>query len=291
MVILGLFLMGLILTSAVTIYLAKLYQGKTSGQENQPAAAKEKTWPASLFDVTETEKAKVRGKTDEEIKNEFNKEKQDCLDRFKTTQPENILAADVNQAISLITCQAIKNNNLSQCDLLKTNQSAFQQCQEMAAWHLKVIFPALRSRDCSAEIIKECEALKLENCQAICQGFILGNTESCNQIKTLSLQGAMCLAITQKNISLCQSLQNQGDITDCQDIYYFIRAVKENQPPLLDNIKNGINFAIGKLFFNQTLLCEDLLTAFNEPYCSQTYSPEALNRRLDIAKQLKLMKN
>lgn len=289
LIISGAFMAGLVLAVAILIPTTKKVPKE---EEKFPTRIEEvKVWPPTLSDATEDEKARVRGKTEQEIESEFYKEKQECLERFKITKPEDLLAADVNQAISFITCQAVRDDKLNQCDLLKTNQSAYQQCQEISNWYLKVLFPALRGNDCSPEIIKECQVIGAKNCQAFCQGLILDKVEACDKLKDSPLEKTMCLAVAKKDLSFCQQLENQDDKTNCQDVYHFISSVKENQPSYLDNIKNGINFALGKLFFNRSLSCEDLLTPFNEEYCSPTYSLEILGRRLDISRQLKYIED
>lgn len=241
-------------------------------------AIPEGSLPESLGVVTQAEKERVWEKTYEEVVAEFNQERQNCLDRFRNvTDLKNVLEADANQALSSAVCQALRAGDKDICGELSGNESVFRQCREITRTYLDLVFPSFQNKNCAAT------ALSAEE-KNICGGMVFDKPENCARVAN-ALQKAICLAVAENKISDCDALAG-GDKDNCQDFYYFARAVKENNQSYLDKVKSSVGSAVYKLYFNRDLACVDLFASSNEKYCQETFSADLLKRRLSIWSEL-----
>jgi hypothetical protein len=206
-------------------------------------------------------------------KQSFSREKETCQNRFTNTKSEDLLAADRFQATSLISCQAVKKKDANECNLLKDNKRAFENCQDMAKTYLKFVYPIFEKKDCLADSLNPDE-------KNICSGLILGNAGDCEKVSESSAGKAICLAVAQDKISVCDQVQDSEEKNGCRDFYYFAKAAKEGDLSYLDRVSSGTGFAIYKLFFNRDLSCTDLLKSSNEKYCDVVFSEEAWSKRI-----------
>ena len=248
---------------------------KNGPAASQPPAATQK--PTVLSDATEAEKVAVRGKTEAEVRADFAEEKEACLGMFTETKPAEMLEADRLQAISFISCQAVKKDDIKECDLLKGDEDAFKNCQEMAETYLNFAYSVFRQKDCSLSSFSDDQ-------KNMCGGLISGDAGVCEQLA--SPEKTICSAVAQDKISVCDQTQNDNEKDSCRDFYYFAKAAKENNLSYLDSVKSGTGLAIYKLFFDGSLSCSDLLAPSNEAYCSIVFSDELLQRRLSIREEL-----
>lgn len=304
--IIGVLLIGIILGSSFvsSIIFFKQFKEKKVFKKEIPEIkiSKEeisqilKKWPGGLKDITEEEIAKIKGKTEEQIREEFYKEKKECIDRFKITKPEELLSVDPIQARRYAICEAIKENNPQKCSLLKENPKLYKECLDISTLIVKIFFKVLKSKSCPENINNECkkiEHINPANCLAICRAIVFEDSSGCDEINYPSVEKAICFAISKKDLSFCKEIKNgeTDDIQNCEDMYHIVRAAKENNLSYLNQIKLPVNFVIGKLFFNPNLSCQELLTPFNEEYCSQKFTLELLQRRLDILRELQNIEN
>jgi hypothetical protein len=201
------------------------------------------------------------------------------LDNMKTEEVEKLKAdiVDINAigARDYYVCLAVKNDDSKYCDAMKDNRENYAFCQNEYDQVSGLMFPALRSSSCDQKIIDACKrtgGAGSADCESICQGLYLGKVEECNKLKDGSPLKSACLAINKKEISPCSTLKEIDDEKICEEEYYFIRAVKENNQLLLEKIENIGERAIANLYFDKNYRCEKILAGFGENACSMKYN-------------------
>jgi hypothetical protein len=223
-----------------------------------------------------------------EAENKFMSDKGECKKKFmgleNMTSEEidklqaSIVDINVTNAKYYYTCQAIKNGNSKYCDAVKVDGSSYDFCQKGLVIYSEMIFPALRSNSCDQQISAACAKSGVTDCENVCQGLISNNSDACNQLKDIdgSPDKSTCLAINNKEIKACSSLKTADDQQTCNEMYYFIRAAKDNDPSLLNSIEDINGRAIFELYFNKNYRCEKLLVGFGDNACDRKYNYDYL---------------
>jgi hypothetical protein len=233
-----------------------------------------------------TEKKEGVQMSDFEIENKFKQELDGCINKFagldnmKTEEVEklkvDIVSMNKMKARDYYVCQAVKNNDSKYCDALKDDGENYVFCQNEYTQVSGMKFPALKSNSCDQQIIDACRRSGSTDCEIICQGLFLGKIDECNKLKDGNPLKSACLAISQKDISLCSSLKNKDDQGICQEGFYFVRAARENNPSLLDSIENLAERSIIMLYFDKNYRCEKILNGFGENACNIKYNNDYL---------------
>lgn len=250
--------------------------GKLTG----PVQSPQETPPMSDFlkSMTQEEKVKISGRSDEAIKADFAKQKEGCQKFFEITKPENMLEIDGIQSVNFAICQAIKNNDISSCDLVKGDQAALTKCQTAAKNYLDFTFPIFREKSCSLDNLSDAQ-------KGMCDAWLFGKAEGCDKADPAGK--TICLAVAKNDISVCNQLS--GDSQDgCKQVYYFVKAAKENKISYLDQLKSSAEAAISKLYFDRSQSCATLLAPEIGIYCEASYSDEHLKRLLDLAAEQRI---
>jgi hypothetical protein len=191
----------------------------------------------------------------------------------------DIVNINIEKARDYYVCQAVKNNNSKFCDALKADGENYAFCQNEYLQVSGMKFPALKSNSCDQQIIDACKksgGSESSDCEIVCQGLFLGKIDECNKLKNGNPLKSACLAIDQKDVNICSALKNEDDQGICQEEYYFVRAARENNPSLLDNIKNIAEHSITMLYFDKNYSCGKILAGFGENACKNKYNYDYL---------------
>lgn len=233
---------------------------------------------------------------EDEAGNKFSQERWDCIQKFSglenmKTEEVQKLNADIVSLNSMgarnyYVCLAVKNDDSKYCDALKADGEGYAFCQNEYLQVSGMKFPALKSNSCDQKVIDACKKTggTDADCQIICQGLYLGNIDECNKLEDGNSLKSACLAIDQKDINVCSALKNTDDQGICREEYYFVRAVKENNPSLLDNIENVDERTITNLYFDKNYKCERMLSGFGQNGCDRKYNIDYLQTLRNSAK-------
>lgn len=187
------------------------------------------------------------------------------------------------------SCLAIKNNNGDLCNLLKErNSEEFIYCQRMYILAEILNLISTKNQNCE-EVAEKCANLQDEKysfvtCQGLCKGLTENDINSCSTIPDEGMNQA-CRTIVSNDLSLCQN-----DIEDaqrkCQNLFYLVHSIKENDKALLEKIIPGpkkeypqstsagdyytfLNF--GKFFFGEKEICEEFFSENHDALCNEKY--------------------
>lgn len=203
------------------------------------------------------------------------------LDKMPTEavklKEKEIVEMDIGKASGYYLCLSLKNNNIQYCDALNTNEDALKNCQNGFSEYARTIFPALKANRCDAEFIDACKNTGTINCESLCRGLILRDMAECNNddLSKDPLMKNMCLAINKDDVNICNSA-NEDDRKNCQEVFYFFKAARENNVSYLDKIED-VNFrSIAQLYFDPKAQCEKILARFGEYACNERYSRQLL---------------
>lgn len=209
----------------------------------------------------------------EEVRKKMNELKKECKERITKHSLEELVKIDPIQAENLAICKAVKEKNLKICDSLKYNPQIYEKCLKSWGWN-EVIFPLFSLKRCESELIEKGKKLGVEEIDKMCKGILENDKTACEEISHLENK-AICLAIAQSDVKICETLLSiEDEVTNCKDMFYLVKSVKEGDKNYLRNIKEGINFAMANIFFNEKGTCEEWLSSFNEKYCENFYSEE-----------------
>jgi hypothetical protein len=231
------------------------------------------------------------------VENDFISGLGECLNRFKNLEfmrtnevaklNEEMINADLMGTQDYHVCLAVKNNDVKNCDALKSNAKSYSFCQNEYDQTINMKFPALKSNSCDQQIIDACARSgggDRSQCEIVCQGLYLGNIDECNKIEDGSPLKSACLSIIKKDVGICSDPKNANDKDGiCEEEYYFVTAVKENKPSLLDNIKELNRRDLYELYFDNNYRCEKMLSVFGENACNTKYNADSLKKAQDAA--------
>lgn len=233
----------------------------------------------STSEMNGTEKKESVQLPDSKVENKLEQEIDECIKKFsgledmKTEEVEklnaDIVSTNAMKARYYYVCQAVKNNDSKYCDALKADEKNYAFCQEEYIQLSGMTFPALKSNSCDKQIIDACKRSGSDDCETICQGLYLGKIDECNKLQDGNPLKGACLAIDQKDINLCSALKSKNDRRTCQEEYYFVRAVKEDNPSLLDSIEDAAERFTVMLYFDKNHECEKILAGFGEDVCKK----------------------
>jgi hypothetical protein len=237
-------------------------------------------------EITAADMAEVRGKSDQQIEDDFEKDNADCvsqlnglesktMDEIKGVMPE-MLKIGFFDAENFITCTAVKENKTDYCDLL-SDSSRQDVCKKLTSLFVNTMFPSLKTDTCSADAINACKEAGQSGCEDMCTGLVLSKSkEDCEKLQGNSQAKTVCLAINQDDLSICDSLSGIEAKDECQVFYYFIKAVRNNDPSFLDYIVNRGSYGVFELYFDPQYDCRALLKKFGDNNCPSFYRVKRL---------------
>ena len=196
------------------------------------------------------------------------------LDKMSTeavkSKEKEIVEADIGKASPYYLCLSIKNNDNHYCDALNANADALKNCQDGFVQYAKTFFPALKANRCDPEFINECNSVGEKNCESSCRGLVMKELAECDNILNNPALKNACLSINKDDVNVCNSTdENERKI--CQETFYFLKAVRENNVSYLDKIEDVGYRSVLKLYFDPNTQCEKIMAGFGDYACNQRF--------------------
>ena len=255
--------------------------------------------------VSADELSKIKGKSIQEITDYLTAEKGKCEETYDGIA--NFDAVAMSQAIpdmfrmnpfeteKYLTCSAIKNGKIEECQKIP-DPLVETHCEFQFKLFKDSVLPAMRSGQCLPEYVQACKDSDKEDCENLCSALVNAKTEqSCADFQNGSLARSICLAVNKKDFAACDD--QKGKFTpspqdptvgediwyECVQLSYFVRAVRENNPDLLEEISRRNQYPIYKLFFDQNFDCRSILDT-GKVRCDMYYDNNRLKVLEDAAK-------
>lgn len=291
-IIIGVIALVVLVAAGFAVWYFFIKTNKSAAPTNETPSATEGASPDETNGTVKTEDLLP----EIEAENKFKQDRGECLKKFmglENLTPEGIdkLQADIvgmgsTKTRDYYACRAIKNNDSTYCDVVNANKDDFNFCQSEFALFSGMLFPALKSNSCDQQMISACAKTGSPDCENVCQGYVLNNSEACNNLKDGigSPLKSTCIAINNKDISVCSALKEVDDQKSCQEIYYFTTAAKENNLSGINNIDDPSFLVIANLYFNKNYNCEKLLAGFGDDACNNKYNSDYLQEQINSAK-------
>jgi hypothetical protein len=221
-----------------------------------------------------------------ETEAEFDQDRKACLEFFSglenadteaiKTKEKEIVEADIEKAKYYYFCLSLKNNNEQYCDALKSNEDAFKNCQQRFSFFSNFFFPALKTNSCDSKFIDACKNAGGSDCESSCRGLILKEAGECEKIAGSAAVKSACLAINKKDDAIACNSSNEDDRKSCQELFYFLKAIRENNASYINKIEHAAFRPIAQLFFDSNSQCEKILAGFGENACNKKYTQDYL---------------
>ncbi len=221
-----------------------------------------------------------------QLKEKTTQKQKECIEKIKTMSLRELAEEYPEVAERLIICHALKEKNKNLCTLLKAKKENYEKCKNIVGFFSEVVDPLFRTKQCNEDIFQKAERFGVFDAKAMCRAMFLREKNACEQI-TPSFEKVKCIALAENDVNLCEKYLSNKDVIDCKDTFYLLKALNENNSKYLSFLREGINVALGKVFFNESGSCEEWLFPFNEKYCVNFYSEEYILKQLEKEKPRK----